>query len=206
MNGDEGEPARKWRLRLKLGLGEVVALSGVVIAGLGLYFSHADHERDLQQAALEAQQREQVQSVLILRGEGGGGRIRLTPANGEQVVQSQMFYFPSAVRADAVHITGDGHLDAHWFADGLKNALHGSADDGSEQNLPVGIFTTFVENGQVKADASLYQLGYTIHPRFLQGAEVRIEGIALGRRAVSGALQGAVDGVWASQAPAVAKP
>lgn len=201
MDGDEDEPARKWRLRSPIPVRESVAVVGVIIAGLGLYASNAQHQSDQQQAALEARQRAQAQSILVLRGEGGGGRIRLIPANPDQVVQSQALYFPAAVRGGPVHITGEGRVDAGWFADGLKRALHGSADDGSERDLPIGVSTTFVQGGQVMTDNSLYQLGFTIHPRLLQGAEVRVEGIAMGSRALAAPLQSAVDRAWARQAP-----
>ncbi len=166
-----------------------------------MYISHADRQRDKQEAALEARQTAQAKSILVLRANGEGGRIRLAPANADQVVQSQVFYFPSPVRKGPIQITGEGRIDVGWFADGLKRTLHGAADDGSEQNLPVGISTTFVEDGDVKTDNSLYQLGFTVHPRLLQGAEVRIEGVALSRRALAGALQGVVDAAWARQAP-----
>jgi hypothetical protein len=202
MNADEGEAARKRRLQLPIRMGEAVALIGVVIAGLGLYVSCADRDRDKQEAAREAQQRAQAQSVLVLRGEGEGGSIRLTPVNPNQVVQSQALYFPSAVRGGPVQITGEGRLEAGWFADGLKRALHGAADNGSEQNLPVGIATTFVEDGVVMTDSSLYRIGFTVHPRLLQGADVSIEGVAVSHRGLSGGLQGAVDAAWAGQTSA----
>jgi hypothetical protein len=201
MIGEEGEAARKRRLQLPIRLGEAVALIGVIIAGLGLYVSCADRDRDKQEAAREAQQRAQSQSVLILKGDGEGGRIRLTPVNPNQVVQSQVFYFPSAVRGGPVQTTGEGRVEVGWFADGLKRALHGAADNGSEQDLPVGIYTTFVQDGAVLTDAAIYRVGVTIHPRLLQGAEVNIEGVALDRRGLTGGLQGAVDTAWAREAP-----
>ena len=201
MDADEGETARKWRLQSPIRLGEAVALLGVIIAGLGLYVSNTDRQKDRQEAALQAQQRAQIKSVLVLRGEGGGGRIRLIPANPDQVVQSQIFYFPRAVRANPVRVTGDGRLDAGWLADGLKKALHGSADNGSDQNILIGVSTTFVEDGDVKADSALYDLAFTIHPRMLQSAEVRLEGIALERRASANGLQASVDNAWISKAP-----
>ncbi len=201
MDGDKDAPARKWRLRSPIPVRESVAVVGVFIAGLGLYVSNTEHQIDKQQAEREARQRAQAQTILVLRGEGEGGRIRLIPANPDQVVQSQVFYFPAAMRGGPVHITGDGRIDAGWFADGLKRALHGAADDGSERDLTVGVATTFVQGGQVMTDNSLYQLGFTVHPRLLQGAEVSIEGIALSRRAVAAPLQSAVDEAWARQAP-----
>lgn len=202
MDDNQIETARKRRLRLQIGLGEVVALVGVILTGLGLYVSCTDYDRDKLEAAREAQQRAQAQSVLMLRGEGEGGRIHLLPVNPSQVVQSQALYFPSAVRGGPVQITGEGRIDAGWFADGLKRALHGSADDGSEHSLPVGIATTFLEDGAVRTDFSLYQIGYTVHPRLLQGAQVSIEGVAVSRRGLPGGLQNAVDAAWARTIPA----
>jgi hypothetical protein len=201
MDMDQGEAARKRRLQWPIRLGEAVALIGVAIAGLSLYVTHADRERDQKEAAREAQQRAQAQSVLVLRGEGDGRRIRLTPANPDQVVQSQAIYFPSVIRGGPVQSTGEGRIETGWFADGLKRALHGAADNGSEQTLTVGIVTTFVEAGAVMTDASLYRIGFTVHPRWLQGAEVRIDGIAVSRRGLTGDLQAAVDAAWARQAP-----
>jgi hypothetical protein len=198
---DKIEADRKRRLQLPIRLGEAVALTGVIIAGLGLYISHADRQRDKQEAEREAQQHAQAKSILVLRGEGAGGSIHLAPANPDQVVQSEVFYFPSTVRKGPVQITGEGHIDAGWFAGGLKRTLRGAADDGSEHNLPIVISTTFVEDGDVKTDNALYQLGFSIHPRFLQGAEVRIEGVAMTRRELASASQAVADAAWARQMP-----
>ena len=191
------KPGPRWTVPL----GQAVGLIGVMIAALGLYMSYADRQRDKREAAQQAAQQAQVQTALILRGEGGGNHIRLEPANPNQLVQSQVFYFPSAVRAGAVHITGGGHVDAGWFADGLKKALHGAADGGGERDMPVGIVTTFVADGVMRTDSAVYELGFSVHPRLLQTAEVQIEGVAVGRRGVAGSLQDAVDAEWSRQAP-----
>ncbi len=191
----------KRRLQSPIGLREGVGLLSVVIAGLGLYVSYLQN-RDHQQERQDEQQRARAQSALILRGEGDGGRIKLEPANGGQVVQSQAFYFPGDVRSGAVQITGQGHIEAGWFADGLKKALHGTADGGGERSLPVAITTSYVEDGEVRTDTALYQVGFTVHPRMLQSAEVRIEGLALSRRGLTGNPQAAADSAWARQAPA----
>ncbi len=201
---DAGGSPRK-RFKSPIGLGEVVGLLGVTIAALGLYVSYVqwdDHQKEKQEAWRQAQQRAQVQSALILRGLGGGSRIRLEPAHADQIIQSQTFYFPAAVRSGPVRTTGEGRIETAWFGDGLKQALHGAADGGAERDVPVAIATTFVEDGETKTDNALYQIGFTIHPRFLQPAKVQIEGLALSRRGLGGDLQSAVDATWARQAPA----
>jgi hypothetical protein len=185
-------------LRSPLGLGEAVGLASVIIAGLGLYFSYASHVREQQAASQAAHTQAVVRSVLVLRAQGEGAQVRLDPANPDQVVQSQAFYFPSAIRADVVRATGEGRLDAAWFADGLKKALHGADDDGGEHELPVIVQTTFVQDGETHTDQALYKIGFSIHRRLLQGAEVRIEGLALSRRNVGQAPQTAADAAWAA--------
>jgi hypothetical protein len=197
MDSDESGAAKGRRLQTSIRLSEVAGLIGVLIAGLSLFLTYADRRKDKLEAAKQAQ----AQSVLILRGDGGGDRIRLVPANPGQVVQSQVFYFPAAVRSGSVQITGEGRVDADWFAAGLKKALHGKDDDGAEHSLPVSVATTFMEDGEAHTDLSLYQIGFTIHPRLLQAAQVRLEGVALGRRGLTGAPQGAANAAWARQAP-----
>ncbi len=173
MDSGEGDAARAKRLKSPIRFGEAVALTGVLIAGLGLYFTYSDRQHDKQEAAraaAQASQQAKVQAPLILRGDGEGGQIRLTPANADQVVQSQTFYFPANVRGDPVQITGEGRLEAGWFAAGLKRALHGADDNGSEHDLPVAVETTFLDHGDQRTDRAIYQIGFSVHPRLMQGA------------------------------------
>ena len=204
MDAGEGGAPKGKGFRSPIRLGEAVALIGVVIAGLGLYLTYSEHQHDKQdaaQAAQDARQQAQDRTILVLRGEGEGGQIRLVPANGDLVVQSQGFYFPSDVRGDVVHITGEGRIEARWFDAGLKQALHGAADSGAEHDLPVAIETSFLDHGETRTDRSLYEIGFTVHPRFLQGAVVRIEGLALSRRGLTGGSQAAANAAWASELP-----
>lgn len=193
----EEDKAKTRGERLSVPFKDLLALLSVAIAGLGLFLAYANHRKD----RIDAVQQAQAHTVLILRGEGGGPRLRLVPANSNQVVQSQTFYFPSAVRSSPVQITGDGHLDAGWFASGLKKALRGKDDDGAEHSLPAAIVTTYVQDGDTRSDLSLYQVGFSIHTRLLQPATVQLEGMALNRRGLNGAPQAAVDAAWSRQTP-----
>src|ERR1700761_5309081 len=99
---DAGEDAARRGKGLKspIRLGEAVALIGVVIAGLGLYLTYSEHQHDKQdaaRAAQDAQRQAQDRAMLVLRGDGEGDQLRLVPANGDLVVQSQVFYFPAGV-------------------------------------------------------------------------------------------------------------
>ena len=200
------EPAGKSGSKKFLRMAEAIALMSVIIAGLGLFLSYSqwsDSRKERREAQQQDQQRAQVRSALVLRGEGRGGQIRLQPVRDDQVVQSVVFYFPSAIHAGPVRITGAGHLDAGWFADGLKAALKGADDKGSDHELPVGVETVYVEDGDSRTDRSIYEVAFSIHKRMLQSAEVGLEGLALSRRGVGGGLQGAVDAAWARQSPSL---
>ena len=73
--------------------------------------------------------------------------------------------------------------------------------------LPVGIVTTFIEDGQTKTDRAIYLLGYSAHPRVLRSDKVELEGLSLLRRGAGEDIQHAVDAVWLSQnPPPAAKP
>ncbi|HUO22578.1 MAG TPA: hypothetical protein VMU59_08700 [Caulobacteraceae bacterium] len=195
MNAEDGGVSAK-RLKSPLRFGEIVGVASVVIAGLGLYVSYANHTRDQQAAIQSAHEEAAVHAVLVLRAEGQGASVRLEPANPDQVVQNQTFYFPSAVRRGPVQTTGEGRLEAAWFASGLKQALRGADDDGAEHDLPVAVRTDYVQDGEIHTDQALYRIGFSIHRRLLQGAEVRIEGLALGRRGIGPGLQAAADAAW----------
>ncbi len=122
-----------------------------------------------------------------------GDKIRLATVHPEQVIQTQTVYFPATIRADSIETTGNPRLEAGWFEDGLRKA--GAPRTG---RVPVGIETVFIEDGQTKTDRSLYQLGYSLHPRVLRGEKVQLEGLSLSRRGVTTDLRGAASQAWAA--------
>jgi len=67
--------------------------------------------------------------------------------------------------------------------------------------LPVVIETTYVEDGDTRLDASLYDVGYDWKPRLFGGEHIRLDGLALVRRRVTGDGRKQVDGAWVGRAP-----
>jgi hypothetical protein len=194
------EPAPKPRRRIPvrwLALSEIVAVAAVVIAGLGYWDNHREREqqaREKAQAAREKQAEERASAVkhsFILTGQASSDRIRLSPVNPDQVIQTQSLTFPTPVRGDEVQTTGNPRIERGWFEGGLKKARHG---DGAR--LPVGIVTTYIEDGETRSDRSIYFVGYSLKDRMLRGAEVELDGLSVARRGVSGNLQAHVDALW----------
>ena len=93
-------------------------------------------------------------------------------------------------------------IDRGWFEGGLKKALEaGPGSKTGEGTLPVGVITRYVEDGEERTDRSLYRVGYAVKDGGLfQGRKVVLLGLSLGRRAVDGDLQAAVDKAWTAEA------
>jgi hypothetical protein len=208
-------PPRKKRLPLRwLSLAELVGITAVVIAGLGYLDTHRERAQTARERAAEARERQAeakagaLKLIFLMTGtpEGGGDRLRLASVHSEQVIQTQAVSFPTEIRADAAQTTGNPRIEAGWFEDGLAKALHARGDKRHQGRMPVGVATSFIEDGQAKTDQSIYLIGYSTHPRMLRSDKVEMEGLSLVRRGVGGDLQAAVDALWTKQNPPPAKP
>jgi hypothetical protein len=192
----EERPRRRLPVRW-LTLGEAVAIAAVVIAAAGYFESRREHDEQLRDRAEAARERQAEQRAaaakrsFLLTGQASAERIRLAPANPDQVIQTQTLVFPTPVRADDVVTTGNPRIDRGWFEAGLKKARRGAAT-----RLPVGVVTSYVEDGEVRSDRSIYFVGYSLKGRMLLGSRLRLEGLSLARRAVGGDLQRQVDALW----------
>jgi hypothetical protein len=179
-----------------LTVGEIVGVAALVIAGLGYWDAHRDRvaQARAHQAEIEAVA---LKHSFLMTGtpNGAGDRVRLASVNSDQVIQTQTVWFPTAIRAGSVETTGDPRLDAGWVEAGLRR----TAGKSKAGRLPVGVLTIFIEDGQTRTDRAVYQLGYSLHPRFLRGDRVELEGLSLARRGVAGDLQAVVDRLWSAR-------
>ena len=129
-----------------------------------------------------------------------------------QLVQTQRYLFPAAVLGHAKEIgAGQLQIDLVWFEDGLGEVLKAARKAGGalpegEAALPVGVVTTYVENGESRTDQSLYRVGYVAESGLLGAVKLRLVGASLVRRGVTGDLQAAVERAWAAEAPGGAAP
>jgi hypothetical protein len=208
MSEDAPKPESKPRARrFWLTVGEVVAVLGLVLAGLGYWENRRQAEQAQRQEAQKAQA--QTRSVFVMRGQvdEDGERVLLQPTDPGQVVQTQRYFFPTPVRDRGKEIgAGQLQIDLAWFGDGLKGALKAAREAGAplpegEARLPVGVVTTYVENGQTRTDQSLYRVGYLAEPGLFSAVKLKLLGATLVRRNVKGDIQSAVNAAWRAEAP-----
>jgi len=195
---NDERPRRKLPVRW-LTLAETVGILALVVAALGWWDNHREKEvQDRERIAAERTKaaeshRAALKSTFLLTGDlrDDGERLRLSSAHPDQVIQTQTLVFPSQIRTDRIETTGNPRIDRGWIEGGLKKAGREGA-----VRIPIGIETTFVDDGEIKTDRSVYVLGATVKNRLLRGASVTLEGISLSRRGVSGDLRAAVDAAW----------
>lgn len=201
----ETRPAR----RLWINLGEGAAVLAVVISALSYWDAHREHSVAEQQAVSQA--RAATAFVLTGAADDGGRRLTLAPLRPTQAIQSETFLFPRQVRHDPVEVTAARpRIEADWVGPGLGRLLDGArAGSRGEGDLPVAIVTTYVEDGAMRADRSLYRVGYAWQSRFLLGRRISLEGLSLIERGFSGDPRSVVDRRWAADhgsAPAGGSP
>jgi hypothetical protein len=171
----------------------------VAIAGLSYWDSRREHGEAARQTQAEASAR----ATLVLKGtaQSDGRRIVIEPVSPSQVIQSQRYIFPSDVLGRPMEVTAASpQINLDWVATGLGRAIDRRRAKGpGEALLPVGIVTTYVEDGQNRVDRSVYDVGYAWRPRLL-GRVLRLQGLALEQRGLAVDLQPRVNRRWAAHA------
>lgn len=190
---------RRW-----ITLGEIVAVAAVVISGLT--FWNAWQERTATEAERAESEREEaaVAGTVVLRPtvRDEGRQLTLAPLSAEQAIQGMEVTFPSALGVDPVETVADPRIEAGWFADELKDALEaaGREDMDGEARLPVAITTRFYADGRLQTDTAIYDIGYRLEGRFLQGRAVRLAGLSLVERTSDA---GRLDQLWQQRQPTI---
>jgi hypothetical protein len=187
------------RRRRWLTFGETIGVLALLISAASFWDSHKERT----QAEAEKSVKPATPSLLLTSTPADDGeRLKLAPANGAIVIQTQTVTFPEALDVSAVDTTGDARIDAGWFADGLRNFAKASGDKVFSGRLPVGIVTRYEVNGETVTDTALYDLGYTLHPRMLRSDKVELEGLRLVSRKLGDGLQAKLDARWKAGNPA----
>jgi hypothetical protein len=195
-------PAKKKRFGLWITLSELVGVLALVIAGLNYWDSHRERADDARRQAA-AERQTAARSALVLKGEpqGGGARLALSPLDPGEAIQSQRFIFPADMRPGPVELTAARpQVDVDWIADGLRRQValmrkDGAGADGAG-SVPLGVATTYVEDGEMRTDRSLYRVGYAWRGRLLGGPALTLQGLSLVRRGVAGELGKTVEAAW----------
>jgi hypothetical protein len=184
------------RRRFWINIGEAAAVLAVVISALSYWDTHRERAVVDRQASTQAQ----AAAAFVLTGsvKDGGRRLELAPIKSTQAIQSQQYIFPRAVRPDAVTLSAVGpRIESEWITAGLERALRAArAKPNGEGVLPVVIVTTYVEDGDMRVDRSLYRVGYAWQSRFLLARRIDLEGLSLIQRGIVGDPKPLVDRRW----------
>lgn len=197
-----------WWRRRWVSIGEAVAVIGLGIAVLSYCDAHRDRSAGLaERKSAQSQVQAQARSVLVLTAQAteDGGRLNLAPMKPSQAVQSQRYLFPHAVLDHAMEVSAaQPQIQRAWLEDGLKRDIEAAAKAThgrtlGEGELPVGIVTSYIEDGDTRSDRAVYRIGYRIEKGgLLRPDKVVLHGVSLSRRLAKGDLQAAVDASWAS--------
>jgi hypothetical protein len=195
------DPQPRRRQGFWLTAGEVVGVIALIIAGLNLWESHQQRIDESRRAAVSA--RAETAFVATASADRSGAHLVIAPLKPSQAIQSETYTFPADLMAAPREISaGRPQIDAGWIAPGLEAALQAAHVKGSGRGYaPVVIATTYVEDGEQRSDTSLYRVGYAWRPRFLGGEQVRLEGLALVRRGVTGDPRTLLEGRWRAERP-----
>jgi hypothetical protein len=195
------ESAPRRRQGFWLTAGEIVGVLALIVAGLNLWDSHRQHQEDTRRA----QQTAAALAAFVAVGqiERDGRSVVISPLAGGQAIQSQRFIFPQDLGESPREVTGSRpRLELDWISAGLRGALETAHRKGAGVGrTPVLIETTYVEAGDERTDRSIYRLGYSWRPRLIGGIQIRLQGLALVRRAVGGDAQRLIEAQWSADRP-----
>jgi hypothetical protein len=199
--------SNKGRWKLWITLSELVGVLALIIAGLNFWDSHRERVRDEKRVAAAEQSAAQLAAarssfVLTARTEGDGARLVLQPMSSDQAIQGLNLVFPADV-ADQPIASIQPRIERDWVARGLGKAVEAArkakaAGAVGEGVLPVGVEASYVEDGEVKTDRSIYRISYSWKTPLLGGPHFTLEGATLRSRAVKSDLQSAVNAQWAA--------
>ncbi len=199
--------SNKGRWRLWITLSELVGVLALLIAGLNFWDSHRERQRDEKRVAAAEQSAAKAAAarasfVLTARTEGDGARLVLQAMSADQAIQGLHLVFPAEV-ADHPVDTVQPRIDRDWVARGLGKAVEAArkakaAGAAGEGVLPVGVEASYVEDGELRTDRSIYRISYAWRTPLLGGPRFTLEGATLRNRAVKSDPQHAVDAQWAA--------
>lgn len=180
---------RRW-----ITLGEGVAVVAVLISAATLWNSYSERKANEAERNAATQKEARSESALVLRArvEDSGRTLRLEPADGEQIIQSQRIVFPAKLGVNPIETAGDARIEAGWITDALKQSGVERSSAG-DMRVPVSIVSRFTGKGDVRQAAALYQLSYVREGHLLGGSSIRLRGLALVNRVPASGAQTAAD-------------
>jgi hypothetical protein len=189
---------RRW-----INLGEILAVTAVIISALTLWLNWSERSDSSAQHAAETNRAAVRAATLVMTAEpaNSGAALTVRPVSPDQAIMGQTIRFPDALKIDPVETTGPPRIESDWFDGHVKRARKkANMPDVSrgDERLPVILETRFVADGQPHDDIAIYDIGYTIRGGLLGGHDVHLRGISLVKRVKGKAAMAALNARWNS--------
>ena len=196
MNETPAEKAEARAIRRRwLTIGELVAVAGVVIAGVSLWVSWADKRDEASQKASAASKAAAAGTRLSLRASvADGGRKAVLSDPAHEILDTAVA-FPKALSVDA-QAPVLPRIETNWFSSAVLAATDKGADE-REGRLPVLVTMSYRAGDATKQDRAIVELVWRTSGRMLAGRELRIEAARIRER---GGDQARIDSLWAQEA------
>ncbi|HEY0622653.1 hypothetical protein [Sphingomonas sp.] len=202
MNETPAEEAEARAIRRRwLTIGELVAVAGVVIAGVSLWLSWADKRDEASRKATEASTAKAAETRLDLRASVAEGGRQAALSDPAHEILDTAIAFPKAlgVGAQAPVLP---RIEADWFSDAVLAATDKGADE-REGRLPVLVTVSYRAGDATRQDRAIVELVWRTSGRMLKGRELRIEAARIRER---GGDLARIDALWAQEAARLKRP
>ena len=176
-------------------LAEVVAVAGVVIAGLTFYTGWADRRADQEARVADksSEARERARVDLVATVEDGGKRLAIKDEKHD--LQDLAVLFPKALGVAPERPVADIAIDVNAIEAPILKLTDGGADDRAGR-LPVLLTVRYWDGDAARTSTAIYDLIWRTEGRVLRGRTLRLEGMRLRER---GGSQARVDALWARE-------
>jgi hypothetical protein len=182
---DQAATRRRW-----LTLAELVAVAGVVIAGLTFWNNWSERRDARAERAAERVASAKADARYTPTGKVEGEAVVLDRDEGHPLVDVRVS-FPAALGV-AAQDAADLRIERDWFAAALLKATDGGADEQTGR-LPVLLRYTFLADGAERRGSATYDLVWRTEGRMLQGRALTVADFRLRR---AGGDQASVDRGW----------
>lgn len=189
---DEAATRRRW-----VSLAETVAIAGVFIAGLTLYFSWVEKREDRAEQAAAKQAEQRAGNVVTLRATRAKGGKRLLLSDSAHQIDSIDVTFPSQLGVQQQEAVAKPAIEADWVKGEMLTLTDGGKDN-AKGKLPVLIASTFWDGETKRTDRAIYDVVWATEGKLIMGREFKLEGLVLRER---GGDQRRLDAIWKKVAP-----
>lgn len=183
---------RRW-----ITLGEIVAVTAVVISGLTFWNSWSERQDAAaeRQAERAAESKEKAaSSAVLLTGSVEDDGAMLTLSDPAHRIQQIEVRFPKALGVGPQTSVLEPQIQADWIAAPMLKLTDGGADR-REGRLPVAITASYWDADVQRTSTAIYDLVWRTEPRTLQGRTLKLRGVIL-RERVTNDGQSRIDGMW----------